>query len=167
MKIVAASCSKIQQIDPQPVWSTIKEEEPDVLMLLGDNIYLDRNRHKDPNKLRKELRELYSRQVNEHHFQELINDLSARGAKLLVTYDDHDFIGNNRYGADEEPELGEVAREELLRAFSVPTTNGDIYSHTKTTLVDIVMLDERFYRQSPEEARGDRDAILGEKQWFW
>ncbi|MES9969866.1 MAG: alkaline phosphatase D family protein [Candidatus Thiodiazotropha sp.] len=29
------------------------------------------------------------------------------------------------------------------------------------------MLDERFYRQSPEEARGDRDAILGEKQWFW
>lgn len=37
MKVVAASCSNIQEVDPQPEWSEIRAERPDMLILLGDN----------------------------------------------------------------------------------------------------------------------------------
>ena len=40
--IAAASCANIQQVNPQPVWSEIRAERPDVLLLLGDNIYATR-----------------------------------------------------------------------------------------------------------------------------
>jgi alkaline phosphatase D len=167
MKIAITSCSKIQQISPQPVWSDIKKERPDVLMLLGDNIYLNKDKHKDPNKLQSELRMLYQQQLNEPNFKALLADLHERGGKLLAIYDDHDFIGNNRYGGDSDLELGKIARKELINAFSIPTTNDDVYSLTQTGLVDIIMLDERFYRRSVKASRNDRDAILGAQQWTW
>ena len=167
MKIVVTSCSKIQQISPQPVWKEIKEESPDVLILLGDNIYLDHDKHKSADKLRTELQGLYSDQLNDRYFSELLDDIRSRGAKLLAIYDDHDFIGNNRYGGDNDPSLRDVAREELIHAFAIPITGDDVYSLTQTELVDIVVLDERFYRQKPSNSRGDRDAVLGAKQWEW
>ena len=53
--IAAASCANMQQVNPQPVWSEIRAERPDVLRLLGDNIYLDHDRHSSPDKLRREI----------------------------------------------------------------------------------------------------------------
>ena len=53
--IAAASCANIQQVNPQPVWSEIRAERPDVLLLLGDNIYLDHDRHSSPDKLQRDI----------------------------------------------------------------------------------------------------------------
>lgn len=167
MKIAVASCTKFQQTNPQPVWQEIIDEKPDILLLLGDNIYLDHDHHSDPEKLRRELNQLYSTQLAESNFKALITDLYARGGKLLSIYDDHDFIGNDRYGGDQDPLLREASRDELILAFSPPMTGEDVYSVTHADLVDIIVLDERFYRQSPSELEGDRDAILGAKQWIW
>lgn len=91
-----ASCAKLQQVDPQPVWSEIAALRPDVLLLLGDLVYLDHDRHDDPAALAAELRRLYDAQFAEANFAALRADLAARGAALLSIYDDHDFLGNNR-----------------------------------------------------------------------
>lgn len=40
MKLAAASCAKIQDIDPRLAWAEIQQERPDVLLLLGDNVCL-------------------------------------------------------------------------------------------------------------------------------
>lgn len=167
MKIAAASCTKIQQIDPQPVWAEIQAEQPDILLLLGDNVYLDRDDHTDPDLLRQELEALYDRQLAEPHFAALLNDLKSRGCLVLATYDDHDFLGNNRCGGEVEPALREAARNELVRAFAPPMTGSDVYSVTHTRLIDIVVLDARYYRTSPHRCADNRDAVLGGVQWAW
>jgi len=167
MKIISASCSKLQQTNPQPVWNEILNEKPDVLLLLGDNIYLDHDKHSDPNQLRKELNRLYANQFAEKNFANLISDLKSRNAKLIAIYDDHDFLGNNRYGGEHDPALREAAREEFIKAFSPPVSGEDVYYKISTELVDIILLDERFYRLAPHTSRNDRDAILGEAQWQW
>lgn len=167
MKIAATSCCKLQQVNPQPVWREIMEESPDVLILAGDNIYLDDNQHDQPRKLRAELQARYHAQLHEVHYAALLADLHGRGATLLATYDDHDFLGDNRYGEDHDPALRETAREELVRTFAVPMTGRDVYSVTHTALADIVVLDARFYRADPARSREDDNAILGPGQWDW
>ncbi|GAA5166288.1 alkaline phosphatase D family protein [Viridibacterium curvum] len=167
MKIAIASCSKLQQTNPQPVWSEISAEKPDILLLTGDTIYLDHDHHSNPAKLQSELRQLYENQLAEQHFAALLADMKQRGADVVAIYDDHDFLGNNRYGGDEDPALRDVARAELIRAFAPRMTGADVYSVAKLGLVDLVVLDERFYRKSPLRSLGSRDAILGERQWSW
>ena len=83
--IAAASCANIQHVNPQPVWSEIRAERPDVLLLLGDNI--DHDRHSSPDKLRREIQRLYAAQLAEPHWLALLADLQARSATLLATYD--------------------------------------------------------------------------------
>ncbi len=167
MKIAVASCIKLQQTYPQPVWSEIQNERPDILLLTGDNVYLDHDNHKDPAKLRAELQRLYAAQLAEPNFAALLADLRARGGSILAIYDDHDFLGNNCYGGDHDPALREAARDEFIRAFAPVQTGADVYTHFKSNLVDVIVLDERFYRTSPSVSRNDRDAILGAAQWAW
>jgi alkaline phosphatase D len=167
MKIAAASCCKLQSVHPQPVWQEIQAERPDVLLLLGDNIYLDHDGHNDAAKLGTELAQKYSKQLAEPSFAALLVDLRSRGAPVIAIYDDHDFLGNNRYGGDEGDDLREAARAEFIKAFQPKRTGVDVYSVHRLGLVSIIVLDERYYRTSPLIARGDRDAILGPEQWNW
>lgn len=167
MKVIAASCCKIQDTNPQPVWAEIKGEQPDVLLLIGDNIYLNHDAHNDAKGLGAELRALYKVQLQEPSFAALLADMQTRGAKTIAIYDDHDFLGNDRYGGDNPPVLREAARAELVRAFAPARTGDDVYHAYRLGLVDILVLDERFYRKSPLQSGGHRDAILGPDQWAW
>lgn len=167
MRLLFASCSKLQSFSPQPVWDRIRAERPDALLLLGDNIYLDENRHRDPRVLAAELRTLYAAQFAEESFSRLLTDLRDRGAPLFATYDDHDFLGDDRYGGDEEPSLREAARAELVRAFQPPQTGSEVYSATQLGDLLLLVCDTRFHRRSPLVSGADRNAILGEAQWSW
>ena len=164
MKITAASCSKLQDVSPQPVWEEIRAEKPDVLLLLGDNVYLDHDHHDDPQELAMELRMRYERQFGDTHFAALLRDLKDRGKPVIAVYDDHDFLGNNRYGGDDSHALRVAARQEFRRAFGMTATDEDIYRSMQIDDVEIVVLDERFYRRSPGSSFLDRDAILGQNQ---
>jgi alkaline phosphatase D len=167
MKLAVASCSKLQQVHPQPVWLEIQQEQPDALLLLGDNIYLDHDQHSDPARLASELRRLYDAQLAEPNFAALLANLKARAAPVIAIYDDHDFLGNNRYGGDHDPVLALAARNEFIKTFAPPMTGADVYHVRQIAPVDIVVLDERFYRRSPSASQSDRDAILGAAQWVW
>jgi alkaline phosphatase D len=149
------------------VWASIQAEQPDALVLLGDNVYLDTDVHTDPVRLSTELHGLYQAQKKDPYFAALLADLQAQGKPLLATYDDHDFLGDNRYGGDHDPALRETARALLIQHFNPPRTGSDVYSVNRFGLVDLFMLDERFYRRRPLASALDRDAILGAGQWEW
>src|SRR5262245_27324646 len=166
-KLVVASCAKLQQISSQPVWSAMLSERPDGLLLLGDTIYLDNDQHRDPAALGAELRGLWPAQLAEPHFAALLSDLRARGAPVLAVYDDHDFIGDNRYGGDFDPALREAARAELQRALTPDRVGRECYTQHHFDLVDVILLDVRFHRRAPEHERKDPDAVLGRLQWEW
>ena len=167
MKIAAASCSNIREVDPQPAWSEIRSERPDALLLLGDNVYLERDDHAEPASLAAELRSLYARQAAEPGFRALLADLAARERALVAIYDDHDFIGENRCGGDCSEGLRQAARAEFVHAFAPLMTGADVYRVHAFGMLDLVVLDARFYRTSPATSGNDRDAILGAAQWAW
>ena len=125
MKLVAASCSRLQSVNPQPVWAEIEAEKPDALLLLGDNVYLDEDRHDDPARLAADLRALYQRQLAEPNFAALLAGLRKRKATVAAIYDDHDFLGDNRSGGEAAPALREGARRQLIDAFAPLATDVD------------------------------------------
>lgn len=173
MKVAIASCIKVQDLAPQAVWDEIRASQPDVLLLLGDNVYLDRNDHGDPQALAGELRVLYRRQFAQPQFAELLAELQGRGGRLFAVCDDHDFLGDNRCGGDVDPALREAARGEFVRAFSPARTRGDtsdeVYALHRLGIVDLLLLDLRFHRRAAAsvEAAMDLDALLGAAQWRW
>lgn len=168
MKLAFASCTKIQDTPVQDVWDEIRREQPDVLLLLGDNVYLEHNSHDSVAELTSDLRSVYTRQFAEPSFAALLKDVRQRGGQVLATYDDHDFLGNNRYGGDHPAALRDAARREFATAFNLPVApGGDIYGIHRVGPVDVIVLDQRYYRRSAKATKLDRDAILGAQQWAW
>jgi alkaline phosphatase D len=170
MKVAIASCCKLQQINPQPVWDDIRHAAPDVLLLGGDNVYLENDHHQHPELLAKELTRLYDKQLAEPHFRALLDDMKLRNGRVLAMYDDHDFLGNNRYGGENDPDLCRTARDIFAHAFGQPQdAEGNVYQYIQDPagLLDLFLLDQRFYRTSPHSSGGDRDAVLGVRQWEW
>ncbi|HST82625.1 MAG TPA: alkaline phosphatase D family protein [Kineosporiaceae bacterium] len=168
MKIAVASCTKISDVPKQPVWAEIHKEKPDVLLLVGDNVYLRYDNHSDPAKLEPGLGRRYAEQFAQPQFKALISSLKDRGAPVIAIYDDHDFLGNNRYGGDVSPALRTAARAAFVNAFQPKQTGKAVYSVARLGLVDIVTLDGRFYRKAPGPLQGSRpDAFLGARQWKW
>ena len=84
-RIVFGSC--IRQDRPQPIWTAVQAVEPDLLVLLGDNIYGDSD---DMDVLRAK----WDRLATDPGFRAI-----ADAVPLLATWDDHDY-GRNDAGAD-------------------------------------------------------------------
>ncbi len=167
MTVVAlTSCAKIQTVKRQPVWAEIAARVPDLLLLLGDNIYLKRDDHDDPALLRADLDARYAAQLAEPHFAELLASLARRGGRVLATFDDHDSIGDDRGGADIDPALVEAARAAFHRWLPCSTNAPEIYCRYERSDVCVLMLDARSYR-SARGAETDADGLLGAAQWAW
>ena len=167
MKLAAASCAKLRDVNPQTAWTEMLHERPNVLLLLGDNVYLNNDGHTSPAALAAELCLRYQEQRAEPGLAALLADIQSRGGAVVALYDDHDFLGNDRCGGDEVVALREAARAELIRAFAPQTTGGEIYSAQRFGLVDLVVLDTRFYRQSAATSGADPNGMLGAAQWAW
>lgn len=117
MKIVFTSCMDAERVPTQPIWDRIGLDGPfDVLMLLGDQIYMDwglggatdwRTLIADkPDKgleaFAIDMHRRYALQWKVASFQRLICNFAGRAdpSRLLVTWDDHDFAWNNSLGVD-------------------------------------------------------------------
>lgn len=103
------------RVPHQPVWTRIQAETPSVLMLLGDQIYMDwglagtdwrETIRRDPvtglQAYAEEMHLRYARQWAVPEFQALVCGFEGRRdpARLLVTWDDHDYAWNNALGVD-------------------------------------------------------------------
>ncbi|HKZ38098.1 MAG TPA: hypothetical protein VJ184_10625 [Chryseolinea sp.] len=85
MKIAFVSCSSIKSKlqHKQPIWGIIQQQRPNLLLLLGDNVYISKEGYSPIPQLgetsieakKRILAEKYEAQVNESHFKALHRDI--------------------------------------------------------------------------------------------
>ena len=167
--IAFGSCNKtnVENI----FWDDILNENPDVWIWGGDNIYADTE---DMQKMET----MYQEQKN-------IPGYKALSAKVPIigTWDDHDYGAND---AGREFSKREESQQLFLDFFDIPKTDprrrrGGVYtSHTfelDKGSVKIITLDTRYFRSGLEKDSspkrrykintGDDATILGDIQWKW
>src|SRR5581483_9802608 len=107
-RIAFGSCA--DQDQPLPIFDTIAAAKPELLLLLGDNIYadLDKTRKVTP----EVIREKYDTLARLPGFRKL-----RAACPILATWDDHDF-GKNDAGADFP--LKDESQKLFLDFFGVP-----------------------------------------------
>ena len=167
-RILFGSC--IKQNDPAPIFETINNDNPDLFVFLGDNIYGDTE---DMTFLKAE----YNKLQRIPGFEEL-----RQRCPVIATWDDHDF-GMNDGGAT-YPMRAE-SRDVFLdfwRPNAPPTAPSGIYESKffgpADKRVQVILLDTRYFR-SPLK-KGERrvggswtpdtdlsKTILGHEQWKW
>ena len=172
-RIAFGSCASQEQ--PQPIWDAVLASRPQLLLLLGDNIYADT---KDMDVMRRK----YAKLAAMPGFQAV-----RKSCPILATWDDHD-LGANDAGSD-YPRKEESQRIFLDFFGDAPDSPrrkrpGVYDAHVfgpEGKRVQIILLDTRYFRTSPLKrdrraltSQGpyvpdpDPDAtILGEDQWRW
>lgn len=166
------------QDKPQDIWTTIVATDPDLFVMLGDNIYADTE---DMSKMRTD----YAKLGAVPAFQEL-----RASCPILATWDDHDY-GKNDAGA--EYPMKRESQKALLEFFEEPGESprwgregvyGAKVFGPPGRRVQVILLDTRYFR-SPLKTRENVDSakrdglgkyvpntdpgatILGDAQWKW
>ncbi|MGK0305589.1 MAG: alkaline phosphatase D [Gammaproteobacteria bacterium] len=180
IKILFGSC--LHQDKPQPIWQAMNQEQADLFVLLGDNVYGDTEDMQ-------ELKAKYAKQWATSGMQTMLANTLTIGI-----WDDHDF-GKNDAGA-EYPQK-EASRQIMLDYFNVPKdsprrirADGIYTSHILTqsnTKVQIILPDLRWNRSPLESVdklnymlskvpndlgpyipiKDESTTMLGETQWQW
>lgn len=178
-KIAFGSC--VDQDKPVPIFEAMAGTKPDLLLLIGDNMYADLDK-----KLKvtpEVIREKYQQMAKVPGFVKL----KAASGKILGTWDDHDY-GRNDAGSEWEHK--DAAQKEFHDFFGTPEndprrTQKGIY-HTEVfgppgKRVQVILLDTRYFRSplkkgkfdpqtriTPYLPNTDADAtMLGTDQWKW
>ncbi|PKG96887.1 alkaline phosphatase D family protein [Paraglaciecola sp. MB-3u-78] len=180
IKILFGSC--LHQDKPQPIWAAMNQEQGDLFVLLGDNVYGDTEDMA-------QLKAKYAKQWSNSGMQTMLANTPTIGI-----WDDHDF-GENDAGAEYPQKV--ASRQIMLDYFNVPKdsprrirADGIYTSHILNqgnTKVQIILPDLRWNR-SPLESVGrlkymlskapndlgpyipsqDKSTtMLGETQWQW
>jgi alkaline phosphatase D len=165
------SCAK--QDRPQPIWNSIVKQAPDVLLLLGDNIYCDTVDEA-------ERKAAYAKLAEIDGFRTL-----RANCPILATWDDHDY-GASDAGA--EYEARDASQQTFLDFFGVESDSprrsqrGVYHAQTfgpKSRRVQIIVLDTRYHRgplmsKVPDSRKSGyvpstdtSVTMLGEAQWAW
>ncbi len=164
--ITFGSCNKHNK--PQPLWNAIVENDPNIWIWLGDNVYGDTEDMEV-------LKSKYITQKINTEYQKLYQS----ECDIIGTWDDHDYGVND--GGKEYPKK-EESKQILFDFLDVPSSDPSrqrvgastsyIYG-PKDQQVKVVLLDARSFRDPlnknalnhniPNET-GD---ILGEEQWTW
>lgn len=162
--IALGSCNDEEK--DQPLWNDILQQDPDLWVWLGDNIYADTDDQAS-------FREQYDKQLANADYT-----LFRKKVPMIGIWDDHDY-GLNDGG--KEFTAKEVSKKEMMRFLGVPD-NDEVWSHEGAysaarfgkdgKSLNIILLDARWFRDPVErvkgvyQPRGDSD-ILGEEQWAW
>lgn len=171
-KIGFGSC--ISQNDSQNIWYQVIKQNPQLFILLGDNIYGD-------TKDMEVLQQKYNQFGSKPGFIEL-----KKNTKVIATWDDHDYGVND--GGKEYP-MKEQSKEIFLKFFNEPE-DSERRKHTGVYTsymygvdgkkLQIIMLDCRTFRDKLVRVRLDlkckgpymklwnkKKTFLGKEQWQW
>lgn len=175
-RIAFGSCAK--QDKPQPIWEAVVDVKPQLMILLGDNIYGDST---DMDVMRAK----YALLGNQPGYRKL-----KQTCPVIATWDDHDYGGDDA-GAD-YPKKRE-SQQVFLDFFEAPANDPrrsreGVYSSSvygpAGKRVQVILLDTRYFRsplkvgyQAGEQGEGYRgkyvpntdpnSTILGTAQWSW
>lgn len=181
-RVLVASCQD-EEKSASPVMDVIAGEEADLFLMIGDNVYGERNGMSYVNN-----------QADLDELRESFSDLAARADfravraahPMMVAWDDHDF-GANDAGKDFPfRRLAERIHERFwgLEKEDVGAWPGTYYARTfgpDGQRTQIIMLDTRFFRTAlaPTDAWGvkgreryipstdPQQDMLGTDQWTW
>lgn len=179
-RIAFGSCAN--QTREQPIWTKVIEAQPDLFIMLGDNVYADTD---DPIQIQAS----YEQLAAQPGFQRL-----RESTQLIATWDDHDY-GQNDIGADYVAKA--ESRRIMLDFFEEPAdsprrsqADGIYTSYSfgdEDQTVQVILLDLRWGRselisvsdperlrqrgtdnRGPYEANLSADArLMGAMQWRW
>jgi len=156
MKIAFASCSKIQNQKIQPAWKAIEDENPDHLLLLGDNVYSPWWRWSH-----RKMKKKYQRQFKETNFKSLIQKVPFN-----AIWDDHDFGPNNIKGAHVSEKRKKKSLELFHRYMNCSTNLPYVYHSFEIGDVKVIMLDVRYYREKPHFKKDATILGVAQEQWL-
>ena len=179
-RIIVASCNDEEQ--PDPALMSIANEDADLFLFIGDNVYGDRDgrNYANADVELEELRESYADLAKQDGYLAI-----AQNMPVLAVWDDHDY-GMNDFGRDF---MGKVLSERIFENFfqlEEETSDHDGVYYSKTIgpegqRTQIIMLDTRYFRSdlTPTDEYGktgkeryipsqdpDQD-MLGDAQWAW
>jgi phosphodiesterase/alkaline phosphatase D-like protein len=124
-RIAFACCNHAYTHRSQPAWSRMTEMSPDVLLLTGDNVYLEDHMWQlwfgkpagmSDDAFARRLYERYCWQWAVPEFRDLLRSMRERSAPIYGILDDHDFLGNDFYVSPATQAKAVIARA-LLRQF--------------------------------------------------
>lgn len=180
-RIVFGSCA--DQNKPCPIWDKVLDAKPDLLVLLGDNIYDDIENGKVKASTPEKMKACYVELAAVPAFKKL-----RESTYMLATWDDHDYGFND---AGEEWVNKDDAKTQFLDFFGVPADSprrkrkGVYHAEVfgpEGKRVQVILLDGRYHRSPIQKAdkplpgttirpylpNTDADAtMLGEEQWKW
>jgi alkaline phosphatase D len=156
LRLALASCMHVERFPEQPSWSLLLAEQPDLLLLLGDNVYANTT---EPGPIWQA--HLSQRQVPS--FAEVIRQIPT-----LAIWDDHDY-GPNDAGGDEPGKSASLRafREVYANpAYGLAETPGVFFRYAWGD-VELFALDVRFYRSALDAPDDDAKRMLGDAQQAW
>ena len=167
-EIILGLGSCLDQEYPQPIWQSIKEEDLNYFVFLGDNVYGD-----SPDGKLDKLVLAYKKQ------KELLPTW-LKPEMIFSIWDDHDFGLNDGGGSFVNKSESEKIYLDFWGVSNTdPRRNRDgIYYSKKLKLSDktikLIFLDTRFFRSDLKkknevyQANNENNStILGEDQWIW
>lgn len=126
MKVAFTSCFDVLDDDSQTVWLRVASEDPDVLLLLGDSIYMDfgppfpgfshplgKPQGWLPERFAEEMYGRYEAQSRVQSFRELVGSVSS--AQVGAIWDDHDFGWNGAFGTGSGPNVVSPKKKLIAR----------------------------------------------------
>jgi alkaline phosphatase D len=176
-RIAFGSCN--HQSAPQHMWAQIAAQNPQLFLMIGDNVYGDNGWDADAGL--ESLRKSYALQASHPEF-------AGFRAKfpMMATWDDHDFGLNDAGGSFPMRRWAEELFETFWGSSSEVRARPGIYDSTITgpvgKRVQVIMLDARFFRSDLKRMAWSKDrpplggyvpdaspdkTVLGEEQWAW
>lgn len=165
------SCNK--QDHPQPLWNAVAEQNPDIFIWGGDNIYADTN---DMAKLKAD----YQTQLENPNYSSFLERINYQ---IYGTWDDHDYGKND---AGKEWAYKAESQQLFLDFMGVDSLDsrrsrkGVYYAETfeiKGKSLKLIVLDTRYFRSPLQEDkqskkrytpwRNGEGTLLGKAQWEW
>ena len=166
LRIGLGSC--IHQDEPQPIWNSIKKDNLDGFIFLGDNVYGD-----SPSLKLNKMARAYTKQKD--NFPNWLME-----KEILAIWDDHDY-GKNDGGS--EYKLKKEAQQLFLKFWNIPPDDirhsregiyFDTIKEAGNLKIHFIGLDTRYFRSELKVSKSiykdntDKNAtVLGKSQWEW
>jgi len=142
------------------MWTTIEKFDPEALLLLGDNVYIDMPKSPEMQKF------CYYRRHARPEFRRLV-----RNRPVFTIWDDHDFGTNDCLGGAGinqppwKPDVWEIYRQNWVNpAYGGGKERPGCWYNFRLGVGEFFMLDGRAYRVRP---RGETPTMLGPDQKAW
>lgn len=176
-RIAFGSCN--HQNAPQHMWAQIAAQNPQLFLMIGDNVYGDSGWDADAGL--ESLRAAYALQASHPEFTDF------RGkVPMMATWDDHDFGLNDAGAGFPMRRWAETLFETFWGSSDAVKARPGVYESTitgpKGKRVQVILLDTRFFRSDLKRAPWTKErppmggylpddsldkTVLGDTQWAW